>query len=87
MSIIKKDGGGTQYTFLEAANANTHLILHDEWQPTGLLQQYAHTCTTPEQLAELCNTELPDRTEQAQALLAHHNATTVAKRYATTLNW
>ena len=87
MSIIKKDGGGTQYTFLEAANANTHLILHDEWQPTGLLKQYAHTCSTPEQLAELCTTQLPDHTEQAHALLAHHNATTVAKQYATALNW
>jgi hypothetical protein len=87
MSIIKKDGGGTQYTFLEAANANTHLILHDEWQPTGLLKQYAHTCTTPEQLAELCTTQLPDRTEAANKLLAHHHAPTVANQYATTLNW
>jgi hypothetical protein len=87
MSIIKKDGGGTQYTFLEAANANTHLILHTEWQPTGLLQHYAHTCTTPEQLAELCTQQLPNRTEEAQTLLTHHEAKAVANLYATTLNW
>ena len=28
MSIIKGDGGGTQYTFLEAFNQDTVLILH-----------------------------------------------------------
>jgi hypothetical protein len=87
MSIIKKDGGGTQYTFLEAANANTHLILHNEWQPTGLLKEYAHTCSNHTELTELCTTELPDRTQQAQALLQHHDATAVAHLYATALNW
>jgi len=87
MSIIKKDGGGTQYTFLEAANANTHLILHEQWQPTGLLKQYAHTCHDAATLTTLCTQQLPDRTQQAQALLAHHDATTVAKHYASTLNW
>jgi len=87
MSIIKKDGGGTQYTFLEAANANTHLILHEQWQPTGLLKQYAHTCHDAATLTSLCLEQLPDRTEQAKALLAHHDATTVANHYASALNW
>ena len=31
MSIIKGDGGGTQYTFLEAIHHNCILILHNEW--------------------------------------------------------
>lgn len=31
MSTIKKDGGGTQYTFLEAEYHNCSLILHSDW--------------------------------------------------------
>ena len=31
MSIIKNDGGGTQYTFLEAIHEDCVLILHKEW--------------------------------------------------------
>ena len=31
MSIIKQDGGGTQYSFLEAIHGNCVLILHTEW--------------------------------------------------------
>ena len=31
MSTIKKDGGGTQYTFLEAEYHNCALILHKDW--------------------------------------------------------
>ena len=87
MSIIKKDGGGTQYTFLEAANANTNLILHDQWKPTGLLKEYAHTCDNSTDLAQLCHQQLSDRTEQARGLLAHHDATTVAHLYADSLKW
>ena len=87
MSIIKKDGGGTQYTFLEAANAGAHLILHDEWQPKGILRDYAHTCSSSEELASLCTTQLPERTEQAQALLTHHDAKSVASLYAEALGW
>ena len=31
LSIIKYDGGGTQYTFLDAIYNNCILILHKEW--------------------------------------------------------
>lgn len=31
MSIIKGDGGGTQYTFLEAMDAGSINIIHDDW--------------------------------------------------------
>jgi hypothetical protein len=31
MSVIKKDGGGTQYTFLEAEYHDCGLILHRDW--------------------------------------------------------
>jgi hypothetical protein len=87
MSVIKKDGGGTQYTFLEAANAGAHLILNEGWQPTGLLADYAHTTQDHNQLKQLCEQQLPDRTQQAQQLLAHHNAKAIAKRYCETLSW
>lgn len=35
MSVIKKDGGGTQYTFLEAEHHNASLILHRDWCSTN----------------------------------------------------
>jgi hypothetical protein len=35
MSIIKGDGGGTQYTFLEAIYENCVLILHYDWVSQG----------------------------------------------------
>ena len=35
MSIIKGDGGGTQYTFLEAIYHGCALILHHEWVSIG----------------------------------------------------
>lgn len=35
MSIIKGDGGGTQYTFLEAIHHDCALILHKEWVDQG----------------------------------------------------
>jgi hypothetical protein len=37
MSIIKGDGGGTQYTFLEAIYHDCALILHKEWIEQGNL--------------------------------------------------
>lgn len=35
MSIIKGDGGGTQYTFLEAIYQDCALVLHKEWVDQG----------------------------------------------------
>jgi hypothetical protein len=35
MSLIKGDGGGTQYAFFEAWNANCALIIHDKWVLQG----------------------------------------------------
>ena len=35
MSIIKDDGGGTQYTFLEAIYNDCILILHNDWITRG----------------------------------------------------
>lgn len=35
LSVIKGDGGGTQYTFLEAIHQDCVLILHNEWINAG----------------------------------------------------
>jgi len=35
LTIIRNDGGGTQYTFLEAIHANCCLILHKKWIENG----------------------------------------------------
>ena len=44
MSIIKNDGGGTQYTFLEAIYHDCILILHKEWVEKGELFKDKHNC-------------------------------------------
>ena len=44
MSIIKGDGGGTQYTFLEAIYHDCVLILHKEWVEKGNLFQDKKNC-------------------------------------------
>lgn len=44
MSIIKGDGGGTQYTFLEAIYNDCILILHKEWVEAGDLFKDKHNC-------------------------------------------
>lgn len=81
MSVIKADGGGTQYTFLEAADAGCGLILNAGWQPTGLLRDYAHTVSNAAELIEACASELPVRREGAIALLRHHDAERIAHTY------
>lgn len=82
MSAIKGDGGGTQYTFLEAADAGCALILNDAWKPTGRLRAYAHTVSQPEELARLCQEPPHHKHEEALALLAHHNASPIADHIA-----
>ena len=37
LSLIKNDGGGTQYTFLEAIYNDCVLVLHNDWINKGLL--------------------------------------------------
>ena len=63
MSIIKGDGGGTQYTFLEAIHHNTLLILHNEWIDQGDLFQSGINCigvSNDLELSEFINTGLSD---------------------------
>ena len=61
MSIIKGDGGGTQYTFLEAIHHDCILILHNEWISKGELFISGHNCIgvgSAEELAEFIKNDL-----------------------------
>ena len=44
MSIIKGDGGGTQYTFLEAIYQDCALVLHKEWVEQGDIFKDKYNC-------------------------------------------
>ena len=44
MSVIKGDGGGTQYTFLEAIHQDCVLILHNDWIHAGDKFQSGFNC-------------------------------------------
>jgi hypothetical protein len=86
LSQIKGDGGGTQYTFLEAANAGSNLILHAGWNPQGLLADYATTITKATELVSAVEKpSLPS--ESAELLLQHHDAKTIAAGYVEYLGW
>lgn len=56
LSVIKGDGGGTQYTFLDAEYHGAGLILHKEWtQVPNSLYHHGVNCyavSTPEELHE-----------------------------------
>jgi len=61
MSIIKEDGGGTQYTFLEAIYHDCILILHNEWITKGSLFQSGINClgvSNEKELAEILTNEI-----------------------------
>lgn len=79
LSVIKGDGGGTQYTFLEALDAGTRLVINKGWltgdpaldEMTG----YAQTVGSATELADLLRADpaaypLPD----AEPLLQRHDA-------------
>jgi hypothetical protein len=62
MSIIKGDGGGTQYTFLEAIYHDCLLVLHSDWINKGSLFTSGHNCIgvgSAEELAEFIKNDLP----------------------------
>ena len=64
MSIIKKDGGGTQYTFLEAIYQDCVLVLHNEWISKGNLFESGVNCigvSNADELANFITTGLSER--------------------------
>ena len=63
MSIIKGDGGGTQYTFLEAIYQDCVLVLHEEWVNKGSLFVSGVNCivvSNEEELAKVMNNGIPE---------------------------
>lgn len=64
MSIIKGDGGGTQYTFLEAIHHDTLLILHNDWINAGTTFKSGYNCigvSTHEELAQFIEKGLSEK--------------------------
>ncbi len=63
MSIIKGDGGGTQYTFLEAIHHDCILVLHNEWIKNGNLFKSGYNCigvSNDTELSEFINNGLSE---------------------------
>lgn len=60
MSVIKGDGGGSQYTFLEAWDAGTPLIIHRQWAQPGGEMAPGTNCLAAGSPAELAQALGPD---------------------------
>ena len=82
MSVIKGDGGGTQYTFLEAIYQDCILILHNEWINKGDLFISGVNCigvSNEEELATIINngvkkSERDKIIENSKKILTNHFA-------------
>lgn len=91
LSTIAKDGGGTQYTFLEAIDAGCALLLHSGWATgaSDALQPGVHylSAGTPEEVAAkademVLNEDLrKSLVNNALEAVAHHDAKRVAETY------
>lgn len=86
MSSIKKDGGGTQYTFLEAWDAGATLVLNQDWL-TGN-PQYDAVCDSAifvsdhtELVGILESEEVFNLQDAANSLLDVHDAKHIGKEY------
>ena len=88
MSIIKGDGGGTQYTFLEAIYHDCALILHKEWVDQGDLFKNGYNCyvvgytdNIGKEISDIINSQLDEKyemiIENAKSILINH----------TNMNW
>jgi hypothetical protein len=85
MSAIKGDGGGTQYTFLEAIDAGANLILNTKWEAQGLLAEYAEHVSDPESLMAALSRPYRPSSQLGQQILALHNAAEIASKYYETI--
>ena len=83
MSIIKGDGGGTQYTFLEAIYHDCALILHKEWVDQGDTFKKGENCyvvgytnNVGQEIADIINAPLDDQykliLKNAKKMLINH---------------
>ena len=63
MSTIKNDGGGTQYTFLEAIYEDCILILNNEWITKGTTFKSGYNClgvSNEDELSAIINNDITD---------------------------
>ena len=83
MSVIKGDGGGTQYSFLEAIDTGCVLILHDEWiTPDGVMQPGRNclTASTGQGIVDAMSQDGLDPIRMsARQLMIKHDAELVCK--------
>ena len=87
MSQIKRDGGGTQYTFLEAWDAGASLIVHSKWLiPGGTIQNDVNALAVEnaEQLAAVLRdgADTPALHQAGEAILRAHAPQQVIPAYA-----
>jgi hypothetical protein len=88
MSAIAGDGGGTQYTHLEAMDAGADVILNAAWQvaPTCESDQYASLARDARELAALVQRDDDDELlallrSNYDSVLKKHDAKTIADNY------
>lgn len=88
MSTIKGDGGGSQYTFLEAIDAGACCVLHSDWLAVPGEFVEGINCLgagTPEQLVKvLSKTSVQKRkaiASEARKLLALHDPKIIRPQY------
>ena len=91
-SVIKGDGGGTQYTFLEAIDAGTICLLHKDWikENDSMIDkgpnQNCISFRNWEMVAHFLNNEITEQTTtllrtNALKLLTEHDAVRIAAQY------
>ena len=86
LSEIKNDGGGTQYTFLEAIDAGAVCVLNDAWIKKDGVMQPGENCLSvdgPTGLVNLMNSniKLTQIRKNAEMLLEDHNPKKIGKAY------
>ena len=87
MSIIKNDGGGSQYTLLEAIHAGVPLVLHKKWvDVSGSVWVDGENCLSvesPEELVKaLATPDKPLASELLQRHISEDWASILTKEYS-----
>mgnify|MGYP003976264835 FL=1 len=77
MSTIKNDGGGSQYTFLEAIYQGCVLVLHRDWITSCSIFKEGVNCLaaeTPEELAKILSEprDITNLIKESRKLLQPH---------------
>jgi hypothetical protein len=72
LSVIKGDGAGTQYTFLEALDAGCGLILHRNWNASGLLADVSVSVGDARELIDALEIGVAFRRDAAVELMSEH---------------